>query len=114
MGLTTYLAENAGITIKKIGSLELIALKDADAFLRAAKYRNVAILGIEGFRLEANRAIPDMGLIADFSGIPYDDEIVNTTIEEAARFLLGVSSPDVYFDFTLDEVTSKSDGDVVR
>jgi hypothetical protein len=49
-------------------------------------------------------AVPDMDAIADFSGLPHDDEIVVATIEEARRFILEVSRPDMYFDFALDQV----------
>ena len=104
MGLTMRLAEAAGISAKKIGSLELIASKDVSAFLRAAKDRNVVILGVEGFRTEGNHVVPDMDAIADFSGLPHDGEMVATTIEEAGRFLLEFSQPDMYFDFTFDGV----------
>ena len=52
MGLIAHIAQTAGVKVKSIGALELIASKDAMAFLRAAKDSNMAILGIDGFRVE--------------------------------------------------------------
>jgi hypothetical protein len=103
MGLTARLAEAAGIVVKRIGSLELVAWTDIDAFLNVVRGRNVTILGIEGFRIEGSRAVPDMDAIADFSGLPTDEELVATTFAEASRFLCSASRPNMYFDFELDE-----------
>ena len=110
MGLIARLAAAVGITVKKVGSLELIALKDVDVFLSAAGTHNVAVIGIEGFRMKGDRAVPDMDAIADFSGLPRDNEMVAATIEDAKRFIVEVSRPDMYFDFALDEAEEKGVG----
>jgi hypothetical protein len=101
MGLTARLADAAGLAVKRIGSLELVAWSDIDAFLNIVRDRKVAILGIEGFRVDGSRAVPDMDAIADFSGLPTDQELVATTLTEATRFLSSVSQPNMYFDFEL-------------
>jgi hypothetical protein len=44
-----------------------------------------------------------MDAIADFSGLPTDEELVATTFAEASRFLCSASRPNMYFDFELDE-----------
>lgn len=97
MGLTARLAQAAGFDVIEIGSLELVAWQDTDAFLRVVNDKKMAIVGIEGFRIDGSRAIPDMAAIADFSGIPIDEELVVTTLEEARRFLSSVSRPGMYF-----------------
>jgi hypothetical protein len=103
MGLTARIAEAAGIEVKRIGSLELVAWTEIDAFLKVVGAWNVAIIGIEGFRIEGTKAVPDMDAIADFSALPIDEEWVTATIAEANRFLSSVSRPSMYFDFELDE-----------
>lgn len=108
MGLTARLAESAGIVVKRIGSLELVAWTDIDAFLNVVRGQNVAILGIEGFRINGSRAVPDMDAIADFSGLPTDEELVATTLVEACRFFSSASRPSMYFDFELDEDVRES------
>lgn len=108
MGLTARLAAVAGLAVKVIGSLELIASSDIDAFLSVVRDRNLAVLGIEGFRIDGNKAVPDMDAIADFSGLPSDEDLAATTIAEASRFLSNVSQPNMFFEFELDEEACKS------
>jgi hypothetical protein len=103
MGLTARLAETAGLEVGRIGSLELIAWSDIDAFLTAVSGRKVAIFGIEGFRIDGSKAVPDMDAIADFSGVPNDEQLAATTLAEASRFLRSVSRPGMYFDFEFNE-----------
>lgn len=103
MGLTVRLAAVVGLEVKEIGSLELIAWSDIDTFLSVVRERNVVVLGIEGFRINGSKAVPDLDAIADFSGLPTDEDLAATTIAEARRFLSNVSQPNMYFEFELDE-----------
>lgn len=102
MGLTAQLAAVTGVAVKEVGSLELVAWSDADAFLKVVRDRNIVILGIEGFRIEGSKVVPYMNAIADFSGLPSDEDLSATTVLEASRFLRVVSQPNMYFDFQLD------------
>lgn len=102
MGLIELLATVAGVTVKNVGSLVLIASQDVEAFLRAAQVHNVAIIGVEGFQIEEDHVIPDMDVIADFSSFPHDDRMVTATIEETKRFVVEVARQDMCFDFTIE------------
>lgn len=106
MGLTANLAMGAAISVKNIGSLELIASENANALLAAAAELKVAVVGIEGFRIVEGRAIPDVDAIADFSDLARDDRTGARTVEEARQFLRRVSRHGMYFDFALDETIS--------
>jgi len=103
MGLTAELCQQAGISVKRIGGLELIAASDAEGFIRAARARGVVILGIEGFRIQGSGVSPDMDAIADFSTLADDNEGAAKSLQAADRFLSGASRQDLYFDFTVKE-----------
>jgi hypothetical protein len=103
MGLTSRLADDAGLIVKEIGSLELVSWEDTDAFLRVVKNANVAILGIEGFFVAENSVRPISDAVADFSELSTGENVVLASIEEASRFLLMVSKPNMYFDFAFDD-----------
>jgi hypothetical protein len=77
------------------------------AFLRVAEDRGVVILGIESFRSHEGHIVPDIDAIADFSGLPRDPDLPAATVEEARRFLLQVSHPEMFFEFAIEEIGAK-------
>ena len=99
MGLTTALGTRAGIEIRNVGGLELVAFSDAQAFLDACVIAGVTIIGIEGFYIDDTRTSPDMDAIADFSQIRNCEE----SIFESRAFIKTVGQPEMFFDFTFSE-----------
>ena len=61
VGLTLALGRQAGIDIREVGGLQLVAFADAWTFLDACVDAGVLVLGIEGFRLDSGQVRPDMG-----------------------------------------------------
>lgn len=49
------------------GNVALFSLPDAKLLMNYCANNRIAVLGVEGFRLEGNYRIPDMQTIADFS-----------------------------------------------
>lgn len=93
------LGRQAGIDIREVGGLQLVALADAWAFLDACVAAGVLVLGIEGFYFDNDQVRPDMGAIADFSQMANSEE----SVLEARSFLGAVGRPEMLFDFTLSE-----------
>lgn len=99
MGLTLALGRQAGIGIREVGGLELVAFADARSFLDACVAAGVLVLGIEGFYLDSGQVRPDIDAIADFSQMT-DSE---GSVVEARSFIEAVGRPEMLFDFTLSE-----------
>ena len=49
------------------GKVALFSLPDAALLMDYCASRGIAVLGVEGFRLEGNQRTPDLDAIADFS-----------------------------------------------
>lgn len=94
--MTTELAGRAGIAIRAVGGLELIAAAEAPAFLDACSGVGARVLGVEGFRIWEGGVEPDMNAIADLSGVLDPDD----SVAEARGFVSAAAS-DLSFDFTL-------------
>ena len=99
MGLTLTLGRRAGIGIREVGGLQLVAFADARAFLDACVAAGMLVLGIEGFYFDNRQVRPDMGAIADFSQMTNSKE----SVLEARSFIDAVGRPEMLFDFTLSE-----------
>ncbi len=102
MRLTEEIARRMGLRVTVDGGLPLIASADADAFLDGCQRSGVRVLGIDGLRIQGPHTVPDMGAIADFSRLKAGD-LISESILEARRFVRLVGTPDMLFDFTLDE-----------
>lgn len=74
--MTTELAGRAGLSVRAVGGLGLIAATDAPAFLGACSGVGVHVLGVEGFRASDGGVEPDMDAIADLSDVLDPDESV--------------------------------------
>ena len=97
MGLTLALGRQAGIDVREVGGLQLVALADVRTFLDTCVAAGVLVIGIEGFRLESGQVRPDMGAIADFSQVTDSEE----SVLEARSFIETVGQPGMLFDFAL-------------
>jgi len=104
MGLAAALARQAGVDLRKVGALRLIAFADAQPFLDACLVDAVRVIGVEGFFLKGDRAEPDMRAIADFSGLTDSAE----SISEARTFINAAGRPGMLFDFTLSKELARS------
>ncbi|MCE1190633.1 MAG: hypothetical protein LWW96_00620 [Acidovorax sp.] len=58
-----------GLPTKWWGEVALFSLSDAALLLDYCSDNGLAVLGVEGFRIEGNHRIPDVDAIADFSGL---------------------------------------------
>lgn len=99
MGLTSNIANDAGIDVTLRGGLALVAVTDASTFIATCRSRGIAVLGIDGFDVEGIAVRPDMAVIADFSSVTEAGDSAN----EANAFLAKVARPGLYLDFTLAE-----------
>lgn len=99
MELTLVLGRRAGIAIREVGGLQLVAFADTEAFLAACESAGVLVLGVEGFYLEDGQARPDMDAIVDLSQIRNYKE----SVLEARAFIETVGRPKMLFDFALSE-----------
>ncbi len=97
MGLTANLARRAGLRLKKVGGLQLVAFPDVQDFLDACMAAEVLVLGIEGFSSEDGEVRPDMSAIADFSELTSSSH----SVVEARMFVDSVGRPGMLFDFIL-------------
>lgn len=94
-------ADRAGVPVVDVGRQELIAARDARAFVESCLAERQRILGIEGFRLLDGGVEPQMDAIADFSSL--SDSTDST--EEAQQFLASLGDRDLSFVFTLADAT---------
>ena len=101
MGLIARIAQASGVQLRCIASLELVAFDDVERFLAVTAKYDVVVLGIEGFRVVAGRAEPDMDAIADFSSAPAMSRSASDSIREAERFVREVGEPTMFFEFVL-------------
>ncbi len=101
MGLMALVAQASGVALERVGSLELVAFDDAETFLEASAKEGLVVLGVEGFRIVAGQAVPDMESIADFSTCSsvHENECF---LEEARRFIRKVGQPDMFFEFVFE------------
>lgn len=97
LSLTDEVARRAEISVRWAHGLFLVEATDAAAFLDACLAAEVVVLGIEGFLVDENHVVPQMGAIADFSGI--DD--VRKTNRAARDFVAEVGTPGMFFEFVL-------------
>lgn len=99
MGLTEMLADAAGISLRSVGSLQLVAFKDAEKIVDAAIRAGIAIAGIEGLKVIDGRTVPDMDAIADFSAQRHD---ASQSGKDAREFICSVGDDEMLFEFTFE------------
>lgn len=102
--LIEQLASKTGISVYTHGALRLIRLQDCRCLIEACKAQNVLILGIEGFTISGDKAVPDMDMIADFSALTaktWDAACLEATASAMIYFDSLKSQGNMYFDFNL-------------
>lgn len=97
MGLTSEIAASVGVDVRRAGSVELIASRDAEAFLDECARRGIRVLGFEGFRITDGETRSDMSAIADLSDVREPME----SIDEARLTVTAVAQPELMLEFTL-------------
>jgi len=97
MGALEALASKASVKVRYVGALRLIPSSDARRLLEVLRQERVLVMGIEGFRLDNDRPVPDMGAILDLSGVLDVDE----AFREARGFVNEIAAPDLFVDFVL-------------
>lgn len=99
MGFTTRVASGLGLTVVQRGSLDLVSAADARRLLLVCEAQDVAVLGLEGFRIDGNAIVPEMDAIADYSssfrGSP---DRARETIASARRFLDAMTDSTLLFE----------------
>lgn len=102
--LIEQLAARCGFPLKTQGALRLIRREDCGKVIEECQSRNVLILGIEAFKLEGDRVVPDTDLIADFSELASKEwNIACLEAVRSAEVYLGEATgqTDLWFDFSL-------------
>jgi hypothetical protein len=103
MGLVATVAERLGLAVLQRGRLELLDLSAARQLIQACPQERAAVVGIEGFRVTAERTVPEMEAIADFSEIAdlaWPDRVTRS-VAEAQAFLDEINDPDLWFELEL-------------
>ncbi len=102
--LIEQLAGECGIPVRMQGALRLIRREDCEEVIEACKSRNLLILGIEAFKLEGDRVVPNTDLIADYSELVTKDwaaACLEASRSAEAYFDEAQSRTDLWFDFSL-------------
>ena len=99
MGSVEHLARDAGVAVRRVGGLNLVAADDVDQLLDAFERAAVRVVGAEGFRLGDGDVRPDMNAILDIADLDDNSE----SIGEARSFVKRVATPDLLFEFVIDD-----------
>ncbi|MBL8545149.1 MAG: hypothetical protein JNL81_01725 [Hyphomonadaceae bacterium] len=75
---------------------ELVPKLDAEGYVRELTGKGIRILGIEAFVIDGDQIVPQMDLIADFSG----SVDVQSSLVDALSFLRRDDDRALYFYFT--------------
>jgi len=90
------------------GGVALFSLPDAVLLLDYCANRGIAVLGVEGFRLEGTHRIPDLDTIADFSELMdvSGASFPECSISAMRQFFTVMPQDDVMLEFVLVKPTS--------
>ena len=88
------------------GETPLFNLIDGYKLLVFCDEHDVAVLGIEGFKIVGDKRVPDMDCIADFSTLAMTaGELFPAESRKSAKYFLdSISAPDTLFEFVLVKV----------
>lgn len=81
-----------------------IPVKHADRLIEFCRQNYIFILGIEGFRFQDKFIIPDMGYIADFSSLIFEQDNLSLSYYQSRNFLQLVDNRDtsLFLEFILE------------
>lgn len=94
-----HVARLAGVDVVDIGSATLFPSTAAVCVIDFCEENNICILGMDGFRLRGPARIPDMGVIADFSGASAVE-----SIRLARTFVNETMQPELWYEFVFEGV----------
>lgn len=80
------------------GDVALFGISDCSVLLNYCASVGIAVLGVEGFRLEQGHRIPDMDCIADFSVLAEGESFCERSVEAMKKFIR-IMPPDVFLEF---------------
>lgn len=85
------------------GGTPLFNLIDGHKLLVFCDEHDVAVLGIEGFKVVGDKRVPDMDCIADFSSLAMTaGELFSAQSRKSAKhFIDSISDPDTLLEFVL-------------
>jgi hypothetical protein len=105
VAVETFPLSELGLPTTWWRGIALFSLLDAALLLDYCANRGIAVLGVEGFRLEGAQRIPDLDTIADFSELM---RISGTSFSERSisamrEFIMLMPEDDVMLEFVLVE-----------
>ncbi|MBR8657336.1 hypothetical protein KDH83_28870 [Achromobacter sp. Marseille-Q0513] len=84
------------------GDVPLFNLSDSHNMLNYCDENDVAVLGIEGFKIVGKKRIPDLECVADFSSLVTAGEGFPSLSRKSARnFLDSIQDLNVFLEFVL-------------
>lgn len=85
------------------GDVPLFGLSDSLGLIKYCEANNIAVLGIEGFRINHTKRTPDMDYIVDFSELfsISGDEFTVKSLKISKSFIQGIKDADIYLEFLL-------------
>ncbi|MBF4554930.1 hypothetical protein H7698_02525 [Pseudomonas sp. p50] len=104
MGLITLEVSVHGLPITPTMLWSGTPLFNVDDGLRLVDYcknNDIAVLGIDGFKIKGGKRIPDIDCIVDFSASLNETNFAVKSIEASKTIIEGMSGDDVFMEFVL-------------
>lgn len=104
MGLITVEVSVEDLTITPTLMWSGIPLFDVGDGIRLVEYcknNNIAILGIEGFKVKGNKRIPDMDCVVDFSSSLNEMNFALKSVGASRAIIESMSGSDILMEFVL-------------
>lgn len=85
------------------GDTPLFGVVDSLKLIQYCEINNIAVLGIEGFRINSNKRIPDMSCIVDFSELfrISGGEFTAKSLQISKSFIQEIREIEIYLEFLL-------------
>jgi len=97
----SFLVEEAPPTAWSTG-VPLYDVASGMALLATCERSEIAVLGVEGFRLDGKSRTPDMDFIADFSVFSKNPDFIAASVQAAYQFLeMAEEDSSLVFEFLL-------------
>lgn len=79
----------------------LFDILDAIRLIEYCEGNDIAVLGIEGFRIKGDKRVPDMECIVDFSASINEDGFVGKSLETSKRIIKEIDDLKILLEFLL-------------
>ncbi|MDT4869470.1 hypothetical protein FQZ97_1044980 [compost metagenome] len=85
------------------GDVPLFGVSDSLELIGYCEKNDIAVLGIEGFRVNNDKRVPDMDYIVDFSELfrVSGKDFTEKSLQISKSFVQSVEVLDIYFEFLL-------------